>query len=277
VRKLEGCCYETGILRHQRDGNDQAYDQNQQLERVGGDPYNSPTECCGGFRCRQDIRIGGTDSGSQLTQEGLDTTRGTPVVSGIAVSWRQRAVMRPLPCLNNRLYVVPVVTAALQSSVETFYPRNPELRTTGDACRLSIKRQLSVGCQQQVYVARNHRWLGQLINSTVRRGVCSSNSPRCHQGRGCVHSNNVLDAITGDTVGHTPVQIRSDECWPVHTRARNRKTSGRLIYVAATGSGSPSSNPLDRFAPDEVTWSSTGRTPMTRASTRGGSHLRVAR
>ena len=86
----------------------------------------------------------------------------------------------------------------------------------------------------------------------------SSTSLDATKGVGAVAFNNVLYAINGDTV------------WAYNGSSFDQKNSlasshygsqpeniGSLIYVAATGSGSPSST-LDAFAPDEVTWSSTG-------------------
>jgi hypothetical protein len=75
---------------------------------------------------------------------------------------------------------------------------------------------------------------------------------------GAVAFNNVLYAINGDTVwAYNGSSFDQKNSLASSHKGSQPENIGSLIYVAATGSGSPSST-LDAFAPDEVTWSSTG-------------------
>ncbi len=202
--------------------------------------------------------IGGSDGSSQLNSiEVLDTTSGTPVISGFASSLVTARSNAAAAVLNQKLYVLGGSNGSAQSSVDIF-----DLVTgtsaTGDAGTAFDQASASV-LNNKLYVLGTTGGSVKLINfdGTSWSGA-SSTSLDATKGVGAVAFNNVLYGINGDTV------------WAYNGSSFDQKNSlanshngsqpasiGSLIYVAATGSGSPSST-LDTFASDEVNWSSTG-------------------
>ena len=202
--------------------------------------------------------IGGNDGSSQLSSiEVLDTTSGTPVVSAFASSLATARSNAAAAVLNHKLYVVAGSNGSAQSSVEIF-DLVTGTSTTGDAGTAFDQASASV-VNNKLYVLGTTGGSVKLINfDGTSWSSASSTSLDATKGVGAVAFNNVLYAINGDTVwAYNGSSFDQKNSLASSHKGSQPENIGSLIYVAATGSGSPSST-LDAFAPDEVTWSSTG-------------------
>jgi N-acetylneuraminic acid mutarotase len=202
--------------------------------------------------------VGGNDGSSQLNSiEVLDTISGTPVVSAFTGSLVTARSNAAAAVLNHKLYVVAGSNGSAQSSVEIF-DLVTGTSTTGDVGTAFDQASASV-VNNKLYVLGTTGASVKLINfDGTSWSSASSTSLDATKGVGAVAFKNVLYAINGDTVwAYNGSSFDQKNSLASSHKGSQPENVGSLIYVAATGSGSPSST-LDAFAPDEVTWSSTG-------------------
>jgi len=217
-------------------------------------------------------------AGSQLTRSRvLDTTSGNSVRIGIAhFRWRRAHNAGAAAVLNHRLYVV----AGSNGSAHLHLDLLSEQIVTGlstNGRRGTAFDQSSTSCQQQC-IARNHRGSVQADNfDGTSWGSASSTSLDATKVRGCgciqQRAYHYGDNSRATTV---PASIRKNSLASSHRALATGKTSGSLIYVAATASVRPART-LEPSPPYRSPGAVRVRTPLTRSIDQRVQHSAVAR